>query len=124
LVGDTITLATLENDTRPMLNSSGSSATNCLAAVWAATIRLGVTSSACIDSDTSRAIMTVARSSGTRVSTDGLARASARMNNASSRATAGACLRSGPIPLGATDRSRSTLENRTAIDRRRRCRSR
>ena len=122
LVGETTTLADLANETRPTLNSAGSWATNSLAAVWAARIRLGCTSSDIIDSDTSSATITVARSSGSLASVEGRAIANASTSRASSRATAGACRRTLPMPPGATARRSSTLENRTATDRRRRWR--
>jgi hypothetical protein len=47
---------------------------NCLAAACAASIRVGATSAACIDSDTSIASTTVARSRGLRTRIDGWAR--------------------------------------------------
>src|SRR3954454_23224656 len=52
LVGETITLAALAKETRPMLNSAGNCDTNSLAAVSAAMMRVGATSLDCIDSDT------------------------------------------------------------------------
>ena len=113
LPGETSTLASLENETSPMLYVSGSVLTNSFAASWAAWIRVGDTSSARIDSDTSMATITVARSSGCLASIDGRASAEARVSRHSRNAPAARCRRY-PRPLGAKVRSRSTLVNRTA----------
>jgi hypothetical protein len=95
--------------------------TNALAASCAASIRVGRTSSASIDSDTSIASMTVARSSGSFLSTDGRAIAAPRISSESSSAAAETCRRQ-PRPFGAMARSRLTLVNRIAYVRRRNCR--
>ena len=64
-----------ENVTSPTLNVSGRFSMNAAAACLAASIRVGGTSVASIERDTSRATMTVACSWGTRTSTTGRAAA-------------------------------------------------
>jgi hypothetical protein len=71
-----------------------------------------------MDSDTSMASITVARSSGCSRSTDGRAIAVPSVARLSSSAPAAACRRQ-PSPLGARVRSRSTLVNFIAYERRR-----
>src|SRR5215831_20278862 len=65
IVGGTTTEALPPNFTSPTLMRGGSMSTNDLAPARAASMRLGNTSVAFIDSDTSIAIITVARSRGT-----------------------------------------------------------
>ena len=89
-----------------------------LAAFLAASIRLGATSVAIIDSDVSMARMTVARSRGTFSSRAGRARATTMQASPSTRAMAGRWRRH-PGCFGATLRSRSRLVKRTAYSRRR-----
>jgi hypothetical protein len=95
------------------LNVGGRPLTNSLAADFAAWMRLGATSVASIDSDTSMASMMVARSRGSLVSTDGRARPATRTSSASRKALA-AKWRRGPMPRGASTRSMSTLVKRIA----------
>ena len=64
-VGVTSTEAVPANDTTPTFRVGGSSSMNLVAAALAATRRLGSTSFASIESDTSMAMITVARSRGT-----------------------------------------------------------
>jgi hypothetical protein len=71
-----------------------------------------------MDSDTSMASMMVARSSGCSVSTEGRAMAVPRAARLSRNAPAAACRRQ-PRPFGARARSRSTLVNFIAYERRR-----
>lgn len=95
-----------------------SSSANCLAASWAAAIRLGATSVARIDCDTSITSITTARLRGIRTSFVGPAIA---MVNSTSEATsriAGRC-RHVDGRLGATLSSSSMLANRSM----RRCRA-
>ena len=66
VVGDTSTVAMPAKDTIPRLIPGVRSSTNRVAAFCAAANRLGATSVACMDSDTSIASITVARSRGCR----------------------------------------------------------
>ena len=70
-VGDTSTAAVPANDTSPRLTPGVSWSANDFAAACAAASRLGSTSVACIDSDTSITSTTVARLRGTRASACG-----------------------------------------------------
>ena len=67
VVGGTISDEVPAKITSPMLNPFGTMPRNSFAAVCAATMRVGFTSSASIDRDTSMVTMTVARSRGTSV---------------------------------------------------------
>jgi len=77
VVGDTSTGAMPAKDTIPRLIPGVRSSTNRVAAFWAAANRLGATSVACMDSDTSMASMTVARFRGSFASAVGPASATA-----------------------------------------------
>ncbi len=112
-----------EKVTSPRLIRGGSRLTNSFAAACAASSRLGLTSSARIDSETSIAIITVARSRGTLVSLVGLAIAVVSEASASSSAAKARCRRQ-PGRFGASLPSRSRLANRTANARRRSCSTR
>ena len=87
---------------------------------WAAVIRVGSTSVARIDCDTSTASITVAVSRGTWTARAGRANAMTMSTSASNRHAA-ARWRRHPGRVGATDASRSTLVKRTAYWRRWRC---
>ena len=65
VVGGTTTCAVPANRTRATLNRGGNDPTNSFAASWAAVRRLGSTSLASMDRDTSMATAMVARSLGT-----------------------------------------------------------
>ncbi|CAB4915360.1 unannotated protein [freshwater metagenome] len=120
VVGGTSVVARPENDTRPRLICAGRMSTNSLAAVFIASNRLGSTSVACIDRDTSSASTTVARSRGTRTSVEGWA--SDSTNAPSPRTTRpNARCRRQPGRLGTSAPSRATLVNRAAYFCRRRC---
>ncbi len=67
VVGGTTTWAVAAKLTSATLKRSGSSRVNCTAASWAARSRLGFTSVATMERETSMAITTVARSRGTSV---------------------------------------------------------
>ena len=67
VVGGTTRFESPAKATSATLNRGGSRLRNSLAAVWAASMRLGFTSSAIIERDTSIATTTVARSRGTLV---------------------------------------------------------
>ena len=79
-VGGTTVVAVPANVTRETLNFGGSEFTNAAAAVLAASSRLGSTSLASIDSDTSMVTTMVARSRGTATWSFGLAKASVRVS--------------------------------------------
>jgi hypothetical protein len=120
VVGATRTVASPENETRPTFSGWGMRSTNEDAAVCAAAMRVGETSVACIESDTSMATMIVARSRGTRVTRVGLATATTRLARASRSAAAGTCRRQ-PGRAGATLSSSARLVKRTAYFFRRPC---
>ena len=84
---------------------------NCLAAVFAAVIRDGRTSVASIDSETSIASMTVARSRGTLTAADGWATPTDSTVSPTSSSAKVRCRRQ-PGRRGATLPSNSTLLNR------------
>src|SRR5581483_3140987 len=108
------------NDTMPTLIFGGSWSTKAFAADCTAFNRVGFTSSASIDSDTSMATMTVARSRGIFSSCVGRANATTINAMATRNAPAAACRRQ-PGFLGATWSSSATFVNRTAYCWRRRC---
>ena len=76
-VGGWTTRAAVENATSPTLNRSGSWSTKSEAAFLAAASRVGLTSVALIDADTSIVMTIVASSRGTATTSDGRARAMA-----------------------------------------------
>src|SRR5439155_25576447 len=109
----TCTVAVPAKVTRPRLIRGGSSRTNSFAASLAASIRLGETSVACMDSETSIAITTVARSRGTFTDVVGLAIPTVSVASASS-STANARCRRQPGRRGTRLPSSAVLVNRTA----------
>ena len=119
-VGATTTDADLEKVTSPTLKRSGSRSTKAPAACLAASIRLGATSVACIELETSTATITVARSRGTCTSAVGFAKPTTSRPSMARNAAAGACRRQ-PGRRGATLSSRARLVKRTAYAERRRC---
>ena len=92
----TATVATPLKVTRPRLISSGRSSTKSSAASWAASSRSGSTSVASIDSETSMASTTVARSSGTCVVRAGSGEAHDQRAPAPTRNSAGGTWRRQP----------------------------
>ena len=120
VVGGTSVVAVPAKDTSPRLIRAGSTPTNCFAAVCIALKRVGSMSRACMDSDTSTAITTVARSRGTRTLVLGAARETTSV--ARPNATmANARWRRQPGRLGTSDPNSATLVNRTAYALRRNC---
>jgi hypothetical protein len=119
-VGGTSTLALPPNATSPRLMRPGSRSTNDLAADSAAAMRVGSTSVACIDRDTSMAIITVARSRGTRTAVEGRATPRESTVSAMSSSAKVRCRRQ-PGRRGATLPSSSTLLKRATNLRRRSC---
>jgi hypothetical protein len=113
VTGGTATVADPLKCTRPTLNRSGSPSTNARAACCTASKRLGSTSVACIDVDTSSATMIVARSLGTSTSVEGRAKPRTSSASVAQNAAAGTCLRQ-PGREGATLSSSSRLVKRTA----------
>ena len=95
--------------------------TNALAASWAATMRVGATSVASMERDTSMAMTMVARSRGTLTGRAGWAKAVTMKPRASRKAVAGTWRRH-PGRLGAIESSRARLVKRTAYVLRRPCR--
>ena len=89
VVGGTRTVAMPLKLTSPILISSGTSSRNVVAASLAPSIRLGTTSSACIERLVSIANMMVARSLGTWLTAAGSAYAMIMPANPSSRKNAG-----------------------------------
>ncbi len=83
MVGRVRVWAVEANDTIPTRNFSGSCSMNSVAARWEETRRVGATSVAFIDPDTSMTRMIVACSLGTRASAWGLARLTSRAARAS-----------------------------------------
>ena len=75
LVGARTIRASVEKATRPTRKPAGSWSTKVVAAALAASRRLGLTSVACIEPETSMARTTVASSRGTATVMDGRARA-------------------------------------------------
>jgi hypothetical protein len=113
VVGGTTVVALPAKDTRPRLIRSGRTSTNSLAAVCMASNLFGSMSRACIDSETSTAITTVARSRGTRTSL--LGTASETTSTASPRATTpNARCRRQPGRFGTIEPSNATLVKRAA----------
>lgn len=123
VVGGTATVAEPLNWTRPALKRSGSRSTKASAACWAASNRVGSTSVAPMEADTSNATTTVARSRGTRTSVVGRANPTTSSAIVAQKAAAGMCRRR-PGRFGATLSSRSRLVNLTAYRPRLRCTSR
>ncbi len=119
-VGGDSTLVVPAKVTRPTSNPAGRSLTNFVAASAAASSRLGSTSVAFMESDTSIATSTVARSRGTRMSISGRAVASASRAKAKSMATTGVWRRQ-PGRRGTSRSSIGSEANRTAYWLRRRC---
>jgi hypothetical protein len=102
-----------ENDIRPRLIPEGTRPTKCLAVVCMAWKRVGVMSVACMDSETSSAIITVARSRGTRARALGEPRETMRVASASTTTPNAVCRRQ-PSRFGTSDASRDTLVKRAA----------
>jgi hypothetical protein len=113
VVGATTVVAVPAKETRPRLIRSGRTSTNSLAAVCMARKRSGSMSVACIDSDTSTAITTVARSRGTRTSVLGTASDTTRVASPSATMPKARCRRH-PGRLGTREPSSATLVNRAA----------
>src|SRR6476619_5666575 len=111
IVGGTSRLAVPLNLTKPRLIRGGRRSANCFAACCAACNRVGSTSSARIDSETSIAIMTVARSRGTWTAAVGWAAPNARTASPAIRSANVRCRRH-PGRFGATEASSETLLNR------------
>ena len=119
-VGDTSTLALPPKDTSPRLIWGGRLRAKSVAACLAASMRVGSTSVACIDSETSMAIITVARSRGTLTSAEGRATPTLSTDMPASSRAKVRCRRQ-PGRRGATLLSSSTLENRAVNLARRNC---
>ena len=119
VVGDTSTAAVPANDTSPRFTPGVSWSANDFAAACAAASRVGATSVAFIDSDTSITSITVARLRGTFAIACGAASATVSTASAMISATAGTC-RTQPGLRGATVSSSSRFVNRTTSRRRRR----
>ncbi len=116
-------LGCLTNATTPTLKRVGRSPMNFLAAALAASNRLGETSRAIMDSDTSTATMMVARSRGTLTDVAGRANPTIISVIMARNRTAATCRRQ-PGRLGATWDSSARLVKRTAYRCRRSCMSR
>ena len=112
-VGGCTTSAVPANVTMPARMSCGNSCTNVLAAFCAATIRLGSTSVARIDSDTSIARITVRASDGSVMTAVGRAAASSAATIASRNSSGGTCRRKRCVGLIA-DLTRPTFAYRIA----------
>lgn len=123
VVGGTATVAEPLNGTSPALKRSGSRSTKASAARWAASKRVGSTSVASMDADTSNATTIVARSRGTCTSVVGRAKPTTSRASVPQKAAAGTWRRQ-PGRRGATLSSSSRLVNRTAYRPRLRCTSR
>jgi hypothetical protein len=93
VVGVTRVVGVPENDTSPRLTVAGTRSTKCLAAICIAWKRVGVMSVACMDSETSSAIITVARSRATRVSALGEPRETISVARATATIPKAACRR-------------------------------
>src|SRR6266545_2737347 len=119
VVGATSTEAEPSKATRPTLNLAGRRSTKATAPCLAASSRLGSTSVADIELETSSAIMTVARSLGTLAWAAGRANASTSTPSITRNTAAGRCRRQ-PGPRGATLSSRAMLLKRTPYRLRRR----
>ncbi len=100
--------------TRPTLIFGGSRSTNDLAASLAAWMRLGVTSSASIDSDVSMARMIVARSRGTLTSRGGRGHRGDQAGDGQQEEHGGERGAASRAARGATESSSSRLVKRTA----------
>jgi hypothetical protein len=122
VVGVTSVLAVPAKDTSPRLIRAGSTLTNSLAATCIAENRSGSMSVACMDSDTSTAMITVARSRGTRISVLGAASDTTRTPRPRQTRPNATCRRH-PARLGTSEPSSATLVNRAAYRARRSCSS-
>ena len=119
VVGATASWANPENSTRPILVSSPCVSTNLRTAACAAASRLGSTSVAHIEPETSRARITVELEIGTSALTCGRAAATPRSPRLAMTSATGRCRRQrrlGPTAV----RTRATFEYRTAAGFRRR----
>jgi hypothetical protein len=113
VVGVTTVVAVPAKVTSPRLMRSGRTSTNSFAAICMAWKRVGATSVASIDSDTSTAITTVARSRGTRTSVLGTASDATRTAIARASSPKATCRRQ-PGRLGTSEPSSATFVNRAA----------
>jgi len=113
VVGDTSTVAEPAKDTSPRLIRPGSTSTNFVAAFCMAWKRVGSMSVAFIDSETSSAIITVARSRGTRTLALGAASETTSVPSASATRPNARC-RFQPGRFGTIELSSATLVNRAA----------
>ena len=120
MVGLTSTVAIPANETMPRLTPGVRSSTNWVAASCAAASRLGATSVASMDSETSMASITVARFRGSLVSAVGPASATVSSTRPTRINAIGTC-RQRPGRRGATFSSSSRLANRRVCRRVRRC---
>jgi hypothetical protein len=118
-VGATATCANPENTTSPMVVELSCLPMKSRTAFWAAASRLGSTSVAHIEPETSNATITADRETGTSAVTCGRAAASASSPIAARSSANGAWRRHG-ARRGAAARTSATSENRTAWRRRRR----
>ena len=114
-----MTWAVRLKEMRPIRAWGGRSLTKLLPAATAAWSRVGATSVASIEADTSMTSMIVAASWGTRTEWTGSAIDTTRAARARATAAAGTWRRH-PGRAGATSASRATLVKRTAAWRRRR----
>ena len=119
VVGCTTSRASVEKATSPMRNAAGRLSTKPVAAALAAASRVGSTSVAVIERETSIVSITVASSRGTWSVIDGRARATTRNVIAPRYRAVGTCRRQ-PGVRGTRFVSRSTLVNRTTYRERRR----
>ena len=119
VVGATATCAKPANSTRPMRVSPSCACTKSRTAVWAAVSRLGSTSVAHIDPETSSARIMAASETGTSTLSRGRAAASPSAARAASSSATGTC-RFHAARRGAAARISATLEYRTARRRLRR----
>ena len=121
-VGATPTAARVANDTTPTRNFSGTSSRNVFAATRAASRRVGSTSVAFIDRDTSSASTIVASSRGTLTVAWGRATPTI-MNTSATSSVSGGRYRKRPGLRSTTFGSRSGLPNSACEATRRRSRS-
>ncbi len=118
VVGMTSTVAVPAKDTNPRLIPGVSLSANSFAATFAASSRLGSTSVAFIDSDTSIVSITVARLRGIRCSAVGPVSATVSRISATPSSAGGTCFHQ-PCRREATRSSTSRLLNRNVSRRRR-----
>ncbi len=109
MVGGTATWANPENTTRPIRVLPSCACTNSRTAAWAAVSRLGSTSVAHIEPDTSSATITAAPATGTSSRACGRAPATPSDASAPSTSTKGRCRRHAER-AGAAARINATLE--------------